>query len=323
MDRREKNVEIFQDTEKSCKTNLRLKDAISSSLEGQYILYAYEKLNSEDMQKEQETTRVGKSAQEKSGSALQMRESVQRRDESAQNSLRSTRKAEVIVSKRRSFEAASAYKGKNVCVLNFASATNPGGGVTRGSSAQEEALCRCSTLYFNISDGKTSSQFHALHKQALRNNVMDSTYNDDCIFTPGVVVFKSDTDVPAMLPENAWYSVDVISCAAPNLRANPSNAMNPGSGSKAPKLTERQLFDLHYKRMCRILDLAKKEQEEVVILGAFGCGAFQNPPRVVAEAMAAVVKKYRFDFEIIEFAVFCSPGDTANYDVFSRRLSGI
>lgn len=54
-----------------------------------------------------------------------------------------------IVSGKRTLEASESYAKQNerVCVLNFASATNPGGGVVRGSSGQEEAICRCSTLY--------------------------------------------------------------------------------------------------------------------------------------------------------------------------------
>ena len=72
--------------------------------------------------------------------------------------------------------------------------------------------------------------------------------------------------------------------------------------------------------MRKILCIAKQEQEDVLILGAFGCGAFCNSPKIVAEAMAEAVKEFAYDFMAIEFAVYCSPGDTRNYDEFQRRL---
>ena len=50
------------------------------------------------------------------------------------------RPCRIVVSKKRTLEAAGAYRGQRVCIHNFASATNPGGGVARGSNAQEEAL---------------------------------------------------------------------------------------------------------------------------------------------------------------------------------------
>jgi len=57
---------------------------------------------------------------------------------------------DVAVEKYRSFETALHYRrkfpGARIAVHNFASATNPGGGVRYGSRAQEESLCRCSTL---------------------------------------------------------------------------------------------------------------------------------------------------------------------------------
>lgn len=117
------------------------------------------------------------------------------------------RNCKTLVSGKRSFEAASRYarEGKKVCVLNFASATNPGGGVTRGSSAQEEGLCRCSTLYSCLDTEDMWRRFYLPHRRAKA-----PLYNDDCIYTPGVVIFKSDTVHPEMMQERDWLQVDVI-----------------------------------------------------------------------------------------------------------------
>lgn len=225
------------------------------------------------------------------------------------------REAKVIVSKKRSFEAASAYKGKHISVLNFASATNPGGGVTKGASAQEECLCRTSTLYECLSNSEISDDFHKKHWVALKSGEMDSFYNDDCIQTCDVTVFKADTARPVLLPEDEWFEVDVISCAAPNLRY-----MSKYDKNWKKKATDKVLFKIYKKRINRVLDMARFMESDVVILGAFGCGAFANPPHIVAKAMRSTVEEHKYDFDTIEFAIYCSPKDTTNYEVFSREL---
>lgn len=274
------NIRIFEDTKYLCETNETLKTSIYESNFGQYII------------KEDEVFEITKHPRYKS-------------------------EATILVSKRRSLEAARSYIGQKVCVHNFASATNPGGGVLKGSIAQEETICRCSTLYFSI---KNASEFYNSHKKMLCEGNMNVTYNDDCIYTPEVMVFKSDEDVPKLLSQKDWYNVDVITCAAPNLRQNPSNEMNPNSGSMKISLSNEELRNIHIKRMRRILDIAKKEKEDVVILGAFGCGAFANPPKVVAEVMKKVIEEYKYDFKIIEFAIYCSKKDLQNYEIFKNVL---
>ena len=276
-DRRQLNVEIFEDTELQCKKHPILKQAVAEATRKQRVY--------------PETEEIPETKEKK------------------------FKKTEVIVSMKRSLEAAKAYRDKKVCVHNFASATNPGGGVTRGSSAQEECLCRCSTLYFNLNTKECWDGFYGPHR-AMRYPV----YNDDCIYTPEVVVLKSDTEFPLILPETEWYKVNVLTCAAPNLRPMPSNHMNPNAGSKPVKLKNSELLELHIKRNRRILDIAAVNGNEVVILGAFGCGAFQNPPEVVAECYKKLIQEYDGVFETIEFAVYCSERDKRNYEVFHKII---
>ena len=127
------------------------------------------------------------------------------------------KQTQVTVTNHRTFEAAGLiherYPDKRIGVLNFASATNPGGGVVWGSSAQEESLCRCSTLYPALNQKNLLVNYYNFHRSR-----QDSLYTDRCIYTPDVKVIKSDTDYPERLDSSKFFNVDVIPCAAPNLR---------------------------------------------------------------------------------------------------------
>lgn len=227
------------------------------------------------------------------------------------------REGKVIVTQSRTFEAAVKYAEKEansdkiIAVLNFASATNPGGGVTNGAGAQEECLCRCSTLYPVLNDTKLRMEFYEPNRRA-RNPL----HTDDIIYSPGIVIIKSDEEFPERLEPDEWYQVDVITCAAPNLRQKPSNRYNQGDGDKSIKISKDELYELHLSRAQHILNVAAGQNVDILILGAFGCGAFMNDPNVVAHAYADALKEYAGYFDIIEFAVYTSAFDTKNYKAF-------
>ena len=219
-----------------------------------------------------------------------------------------TEKAQVVVSRLRSFEAAARYTGQKVTVLNFASSTSPGGGVVTGASAQEESLCRVSTLYPCLKAQAAWEKFYGPHRAA-----PNPLHNDDIIYTQGVIVLKDDDYHPLPAP----FRVDVITCAAPNLRESPSNRYNRNDG-EAVHITPEKLLELHLKRARKILSAAAANRAEVLILGAFGCGAFRNDPAVVAAAYHQVLPQFLNHFKTIEFAVYCSPRDQRNYDAFTK-----
>lgn len=277
-DRREKNAEIFKDTEYMYSTNNKLKSAVEKSANSQELFLTDEKF---------ETICIG------------------------------SRRGKVVVSGKRTLEASEVYakQGKRVCVLNFASATNPGGGVIHGSSAQEESICRCSTLYPCLDNEEMHRRFYMPHREA-----NDPLYNDDIIFTPGVKVFKSDSNFPELLQESEWWDVDVITCAAPNLRNVPGNMMNPDAGSSRAEISYEGLRELLSTRIKRIFDVAIMNEAEVLILGAFGCGAFRNPPKLVAKVFAEYTKELRTCFDVIEYAVFHVEYERANYEAFEEEM---
>lgn len=174
-----------------------------------------------------------------------------------------------------------------VAVLNFANPENPGGGVQHGAMAQEECLCRSSNLYACISDPKVFDDYYGYHR-----GIRSHFYTDRLIYTKNVTVFKDDSLVPQMLPENEWFEVDVITCAAPYL-------------AKRKHTNGVALFELFKSRIKNIFEAARDNNVDYLILGAFGCGAFKNPPLIVAEAFRRTIEEQNYfkDFKQIIFAI--------------------
>ena len=208
-----------------------------------------------------------------------------------------------VVSGKRSFEAAKGYRGKKVAVLNYANNVSIGG-APYSAGAQEESLCRCSTLLPCLQAMK--EPFYMKHRKQARKGEMNYMGNDDLIYTPDVVVFKSDlrTDpvYPQMLSSDEWYKVNVITCAAPVMVRV---AFLPDNYEMAIR-----------SRIKKILDVAAKEGNEVIILGAWGCGAFRNPIEIVARVFVELVKNYHF--EIVEFAL--ATRNDVRSSAFARAL---
>ncbi|MBQ7059524.1 MAG: TIGR02452 family protein [Firmicutes bacterium] len=225
---------------------------------------------------------------------------------------------EIRMDNARTFEAAmklrKEFPDKKIAVLNFASATRPGGGVKHGSSAQEEALCRCSTLFPTLDRRFLWQQYYDVNRAA-----HNALYNDVLIYSPGVVICKTDEKVPKRLPQDKFVTVDVISCAAPNLRKNPSNIYNPAAGAPV-QISLQQLYEIHLSRAKHIFHIAAYNKVDILVLGAFGCGAFENDPKTVAQAWRMAQTFYRNRFDVIEYTIPKTAYDSKNYDAFHDTL---
>ena len=211
----------------------------------------------------------------------------------------------VTLSNNRTFTAArilhTQYPEARIGVLNFASATHTGGGVALGARAQEESLCRCSTLYPTLYQDFLYENYYLFHRHR-----HDCCYTDACIYSPDVIVCKSDVSVPERLPKSEWFPVDVITCAAPN--------------ASILSIEKKKLAALHRSRATHIFTVAAAHQIDCLVLGAFGCGAFRNNPYVVATVYRELLPTWLPYFRHIEFAVFCHDKKAVNFRAFQETL---
>ncbi|MCR5748213.1 MAG: TIGR02452 family protein [Lachnospiraceae bacterium] len=203
--------------------------------------------------------------------------------------------------------ALNVYNGKKMALLNFANAYHPGGGVLRGAIAQEEDLCRATSLYPVLNCKENRSRFydkHLMHRSAYGTS--------DILYSPGIIILKVKELDYELLPKEEMIQVDVITCAAPQF--------NHKLDDDAPDIVKERLRQAHINRGKRIIECAVKNEVEVLILGAFGCGAFNNDPHIVASAYRELMLAYSHYFDRVEFAIYCRENERTNYDVFREII---
>ncbi len=198
-------------------------------------------------------------------------------------------------------ERTARHEYNNPACLNFASAKNPGGGFLEGSGAQEESLARSSALYPCI---KQMNEMYNANK-----NYGSSLYLDYMIYSPDVPVFRRDNGEFL----NSPYKMSFIT--APAVNAGAVKANEPENVDKiSPTMKQR---------IEKILSLAKFKEVDALILGAFGCGVFQNNHRDVAEYFSDYLhedERFTEAFEKVIFAVLDSSPNQETYKTFENKL---
>ncbi|MEV6118048.1 TIGR02452 family protein [Streptomyces sp. NPDC052109] len=200
-----------------------------------------------------------------------------------------------------SLEAARRLADMPVAVLNFASARNPGGGYLNGAQAQEEALCRASALYACLLTARAFYDHHRAHR--------DPFYTDRVIHSPAVPVFRDDRG--GLLAEP--YRAGFLTAAAPN--AGVVRRTEPERAAALPGALA--------VRAERVLETAAVHGYRRLVLGAWGCGVFQNDPAQVAGAFRLLLGpggRFAGAFEHVAFGVLDRTPGTVVRKAFTRAF---
>lgn len=182
----------------------------------------------------------------------------------------------------------------NPLVLNMANRHQPGGGVLKGAAAQEEYLFRVSNYYrflYQFSD--IGSSFKVPRR--LESYPLDRNYGG--VYSPSVTVFRQ-TEQEGYAKLEQPFEVSCIAVAAisqPNLLRDHNDQY----------WLEDSFIEPTKRKIRTIFNIALFHNHTHLVLGAFGCGAFENPPNHVALLFKEVLEEpsYKNQFSHIIFAI--------------------
>ncbi len=193
-----------------------------------------------------------------------------------------------------------------VLVLNFANPVNPGGGVRLGAKAQEEDLCRKSSLLLSL-ESNAAKEFYSYNK-SLHTNMG----SDALMITPKVEIIRDENG--ELLDESVVVSV--LTCAAPMITYGKEG------------MSEAEYEEMFYNRIMNMLKCVAYLGYKILVLGAWGCGAFGNDAHLVSDLFYKAFKNINYNnhgesdlFKKVDFAVLDRSKSQYNFKEFYRNFS--
>jgi hypothetical protein len=197
----------------------------------------------------------------------------------------------------------TAHSCANPAVLNFASDSNPGGGVRKGnqSGTQEETICRCTSLLPSLE----ALQYPLDHSAAA--------------YTPDIEVIRADGPTVT--------SSSPVTPTSSSLTSNRTSAsmIDDGPLQQCQQLEQYQLLPVPFRigvvsaalrsaswpqdrafveaKVRGVMQIAEANNHRAIVLGAWGCGAFGNPTAEVAGCFARVLAEGTGRLERVVFAI--------------------
>ena len=251
-------------------------------------------------------------------------------------------------------------QGKYPCALNFANSFHPGGGYTTGDNAQEENLClKSGFLYASLNEASSRNKYYEDWGKNWDNKVLYTPLvpfvrdeEEKLLNTKFIIKFNDgnqfeyNINTLNLLNQNTVYSGSIITSAAPDFRTS-----NPFGKSFDTIIRSKRNIDYDsfkkeletYVKKNKYLDTIRYicmtpscihncsgfpnveniGKPRVLILGAWGCGAF-NPPssyseyrQIIAEYFIEVLKTIPSNtYDEIVFAIPGVPDKDINYTTF-------
>ncbi|KID79427.1 uncharacterized protein G6M90_00g019780 [Metarhizium brunneum] len=198
-------------------------------------------------------------------------------------------------------------------VLNFANADQPGGGWWNGAVAQEEAMCYRSTLAYSLHrrDYPLDS-LEGIYSSCVA--VLRDSMSSGHAWITNRRLLSPDT-VRELLP---WYSaLTVAAIYKPRTRYETIGWLRRQTKVFAYN-ADRQLAK---DKMRLALHMAAMYGHDMLVLGAFGCGVYENPPWDVAQCWLEVLREYGPRWRCVWFAVY-DPQGQGNFRIFKDVLDG-